>query len=900
MVELQLGGTWTDVTDWTYLRDRIRIVRGRQDQGARVDPGSCTLTLNNKLGRFSPRNPLGPYYGQLTRNTAVRVSTAAGAPWLAQLLSTTGRLRASTPSTSALNITGDLDARFDVRPDNWFPSSGSLALGGKWGAAGQRSWHLYLNSGFVEIGWTTDGTTETTIAASLANVELTPRMVVRVTMDVNNGAGGRDVTFYVGPTMNGPWTQVAAPQTVAGTSATASSTAPVEIGDISSLTLHEVPGRLYAAQIRSGIGGTIVAEPDFTAQQVGALSFTDAAGVLWTASSADAITNALPRFVGEISAWPAQWDVSGGDVYVQVQAAGIMRRLGQGADPLRSTLARRIPSDPHLVAYWPMEDGQGATQAYSPIPGVAPMRTAGMQFGSDDSLPGSDALPVVSSPASISGTVPGGATAGQWRVEFVYKLDTAPSVASNWIHYASGGTVRTWRLLLNSGTIELQGVDADGNSIVDATLSPVDNALVYGQWVRQQFTVSQSGSTVSWAVTWIGIGATAGASYGGTYTGTAGTCTGVNSAFSTQTVGSSIGHVAVFSTASTNIFDNADVGFDGETADARIVRLGAEESLPITFPYGHPGTAQVGPQTPDTFLNLVGAAADADIGILYEQRDDIALAYRPRVSLYNQPVTLALDYARRGDVAPPLAPVEDDTDTQNDVTVSRPSGSSARATLDTGPLSTLAPPNGVGRYATSETLNAHTDDQLPDLAGWLLHLGTWDEARYPQVTVNLAAGGHLVDAATAVDVGDRAQIANPPAWLPPATIDLLVQGYTETIGWADWSIAYNCSPAGPWVVGVVGAGKADTAGCTLAADRTASATSWSLTTATGPRWVDSAGYPGEFPFDLMAAGERVTVTAITGTSTSQIATVVRAVNGVSKAQAAGTPVSLADPLVIAL
>src|SRR5258707_7531046 len=47
------------------------------------------------------------------------------------------------------------------------------------------------------------------------------------------------------------------------------------------------------------------------------------------------------------------------------------------------------------------------------------------------------------------------------------------------------------------------------------------------------------------------------------------------------------------------------------------------------------------------------------------------------------------------------------------------------------PLSVLAPPNGVGLYDTQQTLSLFSDTQALDEAGWLLHLGTVSEPRYP-------------------------------------------------------------------------------------------------------------------------------------------------------------------------
>ncbi|MEI5098992.1 hypothetical protein RB200_10575 [Streptomyces sp. PmtG] len=93
------------------------------------------------------------------------------------------------------------------------------------------------------------------------------------------------------------------------------------------------------------------------------------------------------RFVGEVAAWPVRWGTPH-DVAVTVQAAGILRRLGQGTKALDSTLRRRIPSAAPR-AYWPMEEAREATRAFSPIPGVRPAAMTGVEFGAVDTLPSS-------------------------------------------------------------------------------------------------------------------------------------------------------------------------------------------------------------------------------------------------------------------------------------------------------------------------------------------------------------------------------------------------------------------------------------------------------------------------------------------------------------------------------
>jgi hypothetical protein len=95
----------------------------------------------------------------------------------------------------------------------------------------------------------------------------------------------------------------------------------------------------------------------------------------------------------------------------------------------------------------------------------------------------------------------------------------------------------------------------------------------------------------------------------------------------------------------------------------------------------------------------------------------------------------------------------------------------------------------------------------------------------------------------------------------------------------------------PYDVGIYNAidNRYDTAGSTLAADRTSSDTSWSIATTAGPIWSTSG------PYDLMVAGEQITVTTMTGASSPQTATVIRSVNGVVMAQTAGTAISLYQP-----
>lgn len=77
-VELLLDGVWTDITTYTRVGAGITITRGRSDEQASPSPITATLAVNNRDGRFSPRNPTGAYYGRIGRGTQLRVSVDYG------------------------------------------------------------------------------------------------------------------------------------------------------------------------------------------------------------------------------------------------------------------------------------------------------------------------------------------------------------------------------------------------------------------------------------------------------------------------------------------------------------------------------------------------------------------------------------------------------------------------------------------------------------------------------------------------------------------------------------------------------------------------------------------------------------------------------------------------------
>ncbi|MFE6284343.1 carbohydrate binding domain-containing protein [Streptomyces sp. NPDC057877] len=829
-VAFQIDGVWTDVTPYAQLRDPITHQRGRTGEGQAVDPASCSLTLRSPNGLFSNRNPRSPYYGRLPRNTPMRVSVHAGPPRL--LLPDGLSAYAQTPDVAALDITGSIDVRVELEVAN-LQGAGNVLLAGKYDATnGQRSWLMMVNSaGELLLRRSLDGTTVVTIG-STAPIPIPPsgRVALRATWDNTLG----QYRFYTAPSIGGAWTQFG--PTGFGTPAASmfNSNAPLRVGDVVVSGGVAPEGSIYAFQLRDGINGTLVASVDFTTQTIGATSFTDATGKTWTLGGSASITNRQIRFSGEYSDWPARWGNAGHLILVEGEGAGILRRLNQGTKPLQSTLRRRIPSDSSLLAYWPMEDDAEATQAYSPIAGVKPMKLANFEMASDDSFAGSAPLPVVQVGASMSAEVPAPAVGtGPWQVEMVYRIPTAPGALATFFEVHTTGTAVRYTVQVQTNNVQVKAFDSEGTQLFFINSTAGSTPSFFGSENRVRLFARQNGANVNVDIAWLSVSAS-GVFQTTSFAGQVGTVRRVSSSFGAGMDGTTIGHLAVFQATDTKIMDGADDGYQGETAAARLRRLSVEEGLPILVTGVQSETARMGPQRPATLLEQLDQCTGADGGILVEDRDRLGLRYRGRTSFYNQTPVLTLPFESRG--LSGVDPVEDDQAVRNDVTVERIGGSSGRVEVTEGPLSV----DVVGRYDDAVTLNVYSDGQTEPMAAWLAHLGTWDEARYPEVTIRLHRAPGLIPAVLGITEGDVIRITDLPEGLPPGPVDLLVQGYRERIGVRTWEITLVCAPAGPYQVGVVDsstAGRVDAnpGGSTLALAATATATQLVVhTPAAGP------------------------------------------------------------------
>lgn len=999
IVELDLAGDGSFSTDLTAARkvrvpSGITITRGRSNETDTAGPSSCRLVADNRDGSLSPRNPTGDYYGQLRRNTPIRVSITKDTSHL-QVDAATGTTpaagaRVTAPDSSPLSITGDIDLRFDADLDAW--RSTSMDLVGKWtSTAGQKSYQLVLlSSGRIGIYWSPDGTTELGIDSNAPVPIQHGRIAVRATLDVDNGSGGRTATFYIAPTLAGPWTQLGDALAASGTTSIFDSTTVATVLDTATGSQGNIiRGKVYGAEIRNGIGGTLVAAPDFTVQADGATSFIDQApgaltgeqavadgaaatadylvcddadaaditvgdfvvltnsadvlkestvftvtskvsafgftnifyspnssavtttgdkmkvvGNTWTLTGEVSLTTRDVRFTGEVPSWPVSWDVSQRDVQTPIEAAGVMRRLQTGAPRLGSTVYRAMTSLTNVVAYWPMEDGTDATEFGSAV-GGPPMRYTGTapQFATYDGFDCSDPIATLDNLTDLRGAVPRYTPTGECQVRGLINVPAAGLTTNSEIISVNFGPMH-FQVRYTTGTagsLTLRAFDGDGTSLL--TDGPWDFS-VNGKDLLLSIELTQDGADIDYALaTWEVQDNEAGLVITGTVAGqTLGRCTRVQ--WNTNGGvgdGLSVGHTVVQSEV-TGLFDRGDElrGFRGESAYDRIARLCAENGVAFAG-VGTQSSTEMGPQKSGELMDLLREAEAADGGILYEARDQLAIGYRTRRSLHTQEPTLTLDYAGRH--LSQLQPVEDDDATRNDITVTRIDGSSARSTLETGAMSVQAPPDGIGRYGADYRLSLEDDGYLLQHAAWRMAVGTVDEARYPQIAVNLAARAiasstTLTAAVRDLDVGDRLVVENPPAWLPPEDISQLAVGFTEIIGPKQHTITANNTPEAPYRVGVfsgqTGAAESryNCAGTVTAEALDTTETGVDITIPAGKRgWGHGSG---DYP--VVIGGEEMTVIGVSGTAPSQTLTVVRSVNGVVKSHAAGASVQLARPV----
>lgn len=232
----------------------------------------------------------------------------------------------STPDNAALDITGDLWLATDVTLDDWTPAAESSLIA-KWvTGTNNRSYMLaLLASGLLRFYWSTAGTAGTVLSAD-STVAPTPdpntrRVKVAASIDVDNGAAGRDIRFFQSYGQD-VYDSVGVTVTQAGVTSIFSGAGTLEVGSHSGGTAALMAGVWHQAEVENSAGAQ-VANPYFNDQTGGATGFTDDAGRVWTINGASAIIRGYSHLLVdslqlEAASAPSTWRPGTGIYPVQI------------------------------------------------------------------------------------------------------------------------------------------------------------------------------------------------------------------------------------------------------------------------------------------------------------------------------------------------------------------------------------------------------------------------------------------------------------------------------------------------------------------------------------------------------------------------------------------------------
>lgn len=946
-VEMQINNTWTSVVRYDtntklLAKSGIQISRGIGGLQDRTPPGECKWIWQDPNGVYVNENPRSPYYNVLPRNTPVRVYVprTQAALYCMDALGDGSHngIRCSAPDTAATSVVGDIDVRMEFEPIQWARFGARGSFNGSWilcskynALTSNRSWYMRISeNGILGVVFSTTGTSNGTNAFTVPIDMSSPRTAVRFTIQVNNGTNSV-ISIYQAASIAGTWTLL---QSATNTSFASlfDSNAAIELGggnagNVSSMStsFNGLRGRIYNFELRAGINGTVVANADFTGRANGTTSFVDPQGNTWTPGPCGQITNAEYRFHGEFSAPKLVPDKTksgtGVTVQVQAEAGGIIRRLQVNDTPVQSPLYRLMSGVQYQSnGYWHGEDSSAAdtASASSGVSDVLPAVISDITFnGPDTTLPGTAGVMVLGSTApTFVGTCKSTAQTTETHFVALAKFPAIPGaeVVLYQILTANSTIVR-WNWCVSNTNYTLRGYNSAGTEVATKSTS-FGTGAEPNKWIAYHMQLTNAAGTVTIKSEWMEI--TSGVTFSQTAAGTL-TFAGSNGVISSVGVsGVSLANVRLAHlNASTLVglifwdginptFAKIATGYRGETADARFIRISQLLGVKAVVFGELGGTEQMGAEPLDTGLNALYECPTVDGGMIIEALDQPnTLEYWTRNALENQIYNLQITWAH---LSEGLVALPDDTDVANDITLSRKGGGSARATLDFGPMSTQAPPNGINRVPDAPSINNYQDSRLPALVQYLLLRRTWPSSRYPSVVIQMerndfAGNTARFRLAMRQMLGFRLRISALPLFMAPETIDLLTRGITETLWAQQWTISWACVPYGPYLGTDLGntvpyttefaykAASTVVSGVTqqqLNAGITVGATSFAVKTLSGVLFDTTATN-----IPIMIDGELMTVGSVSGaTSPQTFNSVIRGVSGFSVAHLVNAAVTV--------
>lgn len=818
---------WRSLTD--DVMPSLEITRGRPDQFTDAPPAQMNATLLND-GTWIRLNPVGQFYGLLRRTTPFRALARSNTNYaLDNFLRSASSSWGTADAGGAWTTVGGSASDFSV----------AAASGGRHTHPTQVRRHTVLPATLlrsrqkvrVRINQLSTGFSQSAglicryiDANNFSRAEINATTAGALTARLVNRVSGSDTSIT----------------TVSVSGLTHSTSAwywlLLEVGDgVPRLKVwldgnSEPDTWLVDGSVTTGVFTTATG-------QHGVMSFRETGntnvGATFDFDGYELTDAPRARMTGTTAKLPPSWaDQSLQQGYASLTVQGPSGRA-QKQKALRSAFYRSFTRNSIMAAYWPCEDGSGAGRFASGLStGAAIGGFSNISLASDSTIAGSDPLPVYGTGSawatSVPAYVPPYAT---WTVQCIAKLPASPSATVKLLEWTTGGTVVRWAVELTPGSpdvLRLRGYNAAGTEVLsDSGVNFVDAATGAELTGRQLHFIASaqwiSGTSVSWGLTCYYVGSPAGGTWtqsSGTYGGgPSGNVVGIshNASAGYASGGYTLGHISVGAGGGPGNGYGSN-GYTAELTSGRWGRLGTEQGIP-DFVGAWPTTTTItdhplGPQRTAGTLDLLREVAETEAGLLVDGKWG-HLTLIPRSLRQRRAVDLTLDIAQ-GQVSWPFQPADDDFGFRNSVTATSPAG--ARSVKEDSTSISMD-----GEYQLSLSVNPQDASDVDQAAAWRRWLGTWDEMRFAQLTIDLRAHPELIDAWLACDIGARIRVTNVPAsaGLPPDDLDLLLEGYTETIDSVMWRVALNVVPARPWDTfqfgGTGNAGRLDTRASTLAA-----------------------------------------------------------------------------------